>query len=115
MSNFGVRLVASLIPSRIFQGRKTEQKTEEVKRQHRPQPLQQFFTSFTNSNRTLGGQYQLVGQPSTVMSCTPSQRWVLPSSEIDQIRALQLILGIRQRIKAATTKIISVIVRIGAL
>ena len=115
MSNFGVRFVASLIPSRIFQGRKTEQKTEEFKRQHSPQPLQQFFTSFTNSNRTLGEQYQLAGQQSTVRRFSPSQRWILPPSGIDQIKALSLVLGIRQKSKAATTKIISVIVRIGAL
>jgi hypothetical protein len=115
MSNFGVQFVASLIPSRIFQGRKTEQKTEEVKRQHRPLLLQQFFTSFTNSNRTLSKQYQLAGQHSTVISFTPSQRWRLPPSRINQIKALQLVLGIRQKSKATTTEIISVIVRIGAL
>ncbi|MGB5959306.1 MAG: hypothetical protein WBG73_01505 [Coleofasciculaceae cyanobacterium] len=108
MSNFGVRFVASLIPSRIFQGRQTEQKTEEVKRQHR-QPLQQFFTSFTNSNITLSEQDQLAGHHSTVMEFTPNQQWMPPSAKVE------LVLGIRQRSEVTTTKIISVIVRIGAL
>jgi hypothetical protein len=109
MSNFGVRFVASLIPSRIFQGRQTEQ----VKRQHRRQPLQQFFTSFTNSNRTLSEQYQLAGHRSTVMRFTPNQQW-MPPEAMDKIK-VQLVLGIRQRSEATTTKTRSVIVRIGAL
>ncbi|MEO8894157.1 MAG: hypothetical protein ABI417_21945 [Coleofasciculaceae cyanobacterium] len=113
MSNFGVRFVASLIPSRIFQGRQTEQKTEQVKRQHRQQPLQQFFTSFTNSNITLSEQYQLAGHPSTVMRFTPNQQW-MPPSAMDKIK-VPLVLGIRQRSEVTTTKIISVIVRTGVL
>lgn len=113
MSNFGVRFVASLILSRIFQGRQTEQKTEEVKRQYRKQHLQQFFTSFTNSNRTLREQYQLAGHSSTVREFTANQQW-MPQSTIDQIK-VQLVLGIRQRSEVITTKTRSVIVRIGAL
>lgn len=113
MSNFGVRFVASLILSRIFQGRQTEQKTEEVKRQHRQHPLQQFFTSFTNSNRTLSEQYELAGHYSTVREFTLNQQW-MPPSAIDQIKVL-LVLGIKQRSEVITTKTISVIVRIGVL
>ena len=113
MYNFGVRFVASLIPSRIFQRRKTEPKTEEVKRQHRHQPLQQFFTSFTNRNRTLGEKYKIAGQQSIAITCTSIQDWVLPA-KVNQSN-VPLVLGIRQKSKAATTKTISVIVRIGAL
>lgn len=113
MSNFGVRFVASLVPLRIFQGRQTEQNTEEVKSQYRHQPLQQFFTSFTNSNRSLSEQYQLAGQYSTAMALTANQRW-MPPSGIDQIK-VELFWGIRQRSEVTTTKTISVIVRIGAL
>lgn len=94
MSNFGVRFVASPIPLRIFQGWKAEPKMEQVKRQYRHHPLQQFFTSFTNSNRPLGEQYKLAGQQSTVIKpFTPNQRWILPPSEIDQIKVFLFCIG----------------------
>jgi translation initiation factor RLI1 len=116
MSHFGVLIVASLTPSEIFQERKTEPKMEEVKRQYRPYPLQQFFTRFTNSNITLGNQYRVIEQASAVIKMPNArQKSVLPPSGVYRVKIPQLVLSIKLISKVATAKTISAIVRIGSL
>lgn len=138
MHTLGVRFAASVSVLDVLRCWKTEQKVEEAKPQQRPHYLQQFFTGFTNSNRTLNDEYGFTKQVRNRPKIIPAFRvfwftvmshWSLLIGQtkdkeqrtkdkgVELVKAPKLVLGKLIPVRSVTTtEIFSAIVRrVGAL
>lgn len=137
MHPLGVRFAASVSVLAVLRCWKTEQKVEEAKLQQGLYHLQQFFTGFTNSNRTLNDEYGLIKQVRNRPKIIPAFRvfwfavishWSIligltkhkePSTKnkgVNLVKDPKLVLGKLIPVRSVTTKIFSAIVRrVGAL